>query len=140
MAAEPIGRQLREIREERGWSREVLSHHAYGIDPEGTSVAQITAIERGVRRASARTILALSKALEVDPSTFPEYRLALARHVLDEERVGLDQALASLEKSRLEPLMVSEKDIKKFSRHSRTRSAQDMGKATSRRARARKTD
>lgn len=113
MAAKSIRELLPDLRRERGWSREVLSHHAFRIDDSGTSVAQITAIERGARRASARTMLALAKALEIDPDEFAEYRLALARHVLDEDRVGLDSALASLERSGLEPVEISEKEIRK---------------------------
>lgn len=135
MSSKPISQRLKDLRQDRGWSREVLSHHAYGIDREGTSVAQITAIERGVRRASARTMLALAKALEVDPEVFPEYRLALARHVLDEERVGLDKALSTLDASRLEPVKVSENDVRRFSHQRRGQSAKRQAAKTSRRTR-----
>ncbi len=115
MAQKPINEQLRAIRESKGWSRERLSHEAYKVDRDGTSYAQITAIERGNRRASAATILALAEALEVDPEIFPEYRLALARHLLDEAKVGLTQAVKNLERSRLEPTGLKPADIRRHS-------------------------
>jgi transcriptional regulator with XRE-family HTH domain len=132
MATASIRELLPILRKERGWSREVLSHHAFPIDDSGTSVAQITAIERGSRRASARTMLALAKALEIDPTEFAEYRLALARHALDEDRVGLDKALAALEKSGLEPVELSEKEIRKYGHHGGRSAADKAAKTVSR--------
>ncbi|MBN8866978.1 MAG: helix-turn-helix transcriptional regulator [Solirubrobacterales bacterium] len=139
MPAKPIKELLPSLRKERGWSREVLSHHAYGIDNEGTSVAQITAIERGTRRASARTMLALAKALEIDPTEFSEYRLALARHVLDEEKVGLDAALKQLERSGMEPIRVSEADVRRHGHRGVKSGADRKAAGTASRARSRKS-
>jgi len=124
MTPKPISEQLRELREARGWSRERLSHEAYTIDEDGTSYAQITAIERGNRRASAATILALAEALEVDPEVFPEFRLALGRHLLDETKVGLAQAMKNLERSRLEPTGVKPSDVRRHSRAGKLKKAQ----------------
>lgn len=138
MPAVSIRELLPTLRKERGWSREVLSHHAFPIDESGTSVAQITAIERGARRASARTMLALAKALEIDPNEFAEYRLALARHLLDEEKVGLDAALGTLEDSGLEPLDVPEKEIRRHGRESGRSGAKEKASKTVSRTRDRK--
>ena len=124
MAFKPIEEQLREIREAKGWSRERLSHEAYSIDQDGTSYAQITAIERGNRRASAATILALAKALDVDPEIFPEYRLALARHLLDDTKVGLTQAMKNLDRSGLEPTGVKPEDLQRHSHAGKLKKAQ----------------
>lgn len=110
-----IRETLPELRREKGWSRERLAHSAYAVDPAGTSAAQIAAIERGTRRASARTMAALAEALEVAPTVFAEYRLALARHVLDERRVGLDQAIEFLEAAGVEPIEVQTDEIKRHS-------------------------
>jgi transcriptional regulator with XRE-family HTH domain len=129
MAAKGIRDKLPELRKARGWSRERLSHSAFRIDEEGTSAAQITAIERGDRRASARTIAALAKALDVAPTEFLEYRLALARHVLDEDKVGLAQAIKTLEKTGLEPIDVPISEIKKHSHHRRRAVKRGRGKA-----------
>ena len=106
---------LPELRKERGWSRERLAHSAYAVDREGTSAAQIAAIERGKRRPSARTMVALAEALEVAPTVFAEYRLALARHVLDERKVGLDRAIEHLEATGLEPVEVDAREIRRHS-------------------------
>ena len=100
----PITERLPELRRAKGWSRDRLSNEAFKIDPVGTSSQQIASIELGRRNPSARTMLALARALDVEPTVFPEYRLALARHILDEERVGLDQALEFLEASGMEPI------------------------------------
>lgn len=119
MALEGIRQRLPKLRKERGWSRERLAHVAYAIDPEGASAAQITAIERGDRRASARTILTLAEALEVDPYEFPEYRLAIARHVLDEDKVELDRAVKTLERSGLDSITVSPEEVRAHSKQGR---------------------
>lgn len=115
----PIREKLPELRKAKGWSRDRLSHEAFAIDQEGTSGALITGIERGTRRASPRTMAALAKALEVEPTEFAEYRLALARHVLDEEKVGLAQAIKNLEDSNLEGVEVSLEEIKQHSHQRR---------------------
>ena len=129
MAAKGIRERLPELRKAKGWSRERLSHSAFRIDEEGTSAAQITAIERGSRKASARTIAALAKALDVAPTEFLEYRLALARHVLDEEKVGLAQAIKNLETTGLEPIDVPLSEIKKHSHQRRRAVTRGRGKA-----------
>jgi len=110
-----IRETLPELRRAKGWSRERLAHHAYVVDHEGTSAAQIAAIERGARRPSARTMAALAEALGEPPTVFAEYRLALARHVLDEQKVGLARAIESLEATSLEPIEVEADEIKRHS-------------------------
>ncbi len=129
MPVKGIQERLPELRKEKGWSRERLSHTAFSIDQEGTSAAQITAIERGTRKASARTIAALAKALDVAPTEFLEYRLALARHVLDEDKVGLSQAIKNLERTGLEPIDVPLSEIKKHSHQRRRAVKQGREKA-----------
>lgn len=116
MSIKGIAELLPELRAERGWSRERLSHEAFAIDHDGTSAAQIAAIERGVRRASARTIQALAQALEVPPARFPEYRLAVARLALDERAFGLDKAIERLDAWDIEPTGISSEKVKELSR------------------------
>jgi transcriptional regulator with XRE-family HTH domain len=115
MPPQGIEELLPQLRKERGWSRERLSHQAFGIDSEGTSVAQIAAIERGERRASARTMMAIAEALEISPDSFPEYRLAVARIALDERLVGLDEAVKRLDGSSIEPTGVTPGQIREAS-------------------------
>lgn len=115
MRVKDIRETLPELRREKGWSRERLAHSAYAVDTEGTSAAQIAAIERGTRRPSARTMAALAEALGVAPTVFAEYRLALARHLLDERKVGLDQAITNLESTELEPIEIAESEIRRHS-------------------------
>lgn len=122
VAIQGIREKLPELRKLKGWSRERLSHSAFLIDEEGTSAAQIAAIERGVRRASPRTMAALAEALEVAPTEFAEFRLALARHVLDENKVGLERAIETLEETGLEPIDVPLDEIKQHS-HQRRKAA-----------------
>ncbi|HTU14310.1 MAG TPA: helix-turn-helix domain-containing protein [Solirubrobacterales bacterium] len=110
-----IRQTLPELRKAKGWSRDRLAHSAFAVDKEGTSAAQIAAIELGKRRASPRTMAALAQALDVAPTVFAEYRLALARHVLDEQKVGLDQAIENLEAAGIEPVEVDVREIKEHS-------------------------
>lgn len=119
----PISELLPELRNAKGWSRDRLSHEAFNIDPVGTSSQQITSIELGRRPPSARSMAALAAALDEDPTVFIEYRLALARHVLDEERVGLAEAAKQLESSNLEPIEVSLDEIKEHSHRRRKKMA-----------------
>jgi hypothetical protein len=42
----------------------------------------------------------VAEVLGIDPAYFAEYRLAMARHVLDERGVGFDAAVANLAKVR----------------------------------------
>ncbi|HTU16411.1 MAG TPA: helix-turn-helix transcriptional regulator [Solirubrobacterales bacterium] len=116
----PISELLPELRKARGWSRDRLSHEAFNIDPTGTSSQQIASIELGRRPASARTIAALSEALGVEPTEFIEYRLALARHALDEERVGIERAAKTLSESGIEPVDVTLEEIKEHSHRRRS--------------------
>ena len=118
-APTPIAERLRQLREARGWSRDRLSREAFAIDPVGTGSQQIASIELRRRPASARTMLALAEALGVEPTEFAEYRLALARHVLDEERVGLEAALFALESSGIEPVSLDRQEIETRSRRRR---------------------
>jgi len=119
MAVEGIQEILPRLRQERSWSRDRLSHEAYTVDPHGTSTAQIAAIEVGDRRASARTMLALAETLGVEPTIFPEFRLAVARLAIDEDAVGLSEALEELKGSGLENVEGSAEGIKAASRPGR---------------------
>jgi transcriptional regulator with XRE-family HTH domain len=121
----PIREKLPELRQAKKWSREQLSHEAYAIGRVGTSVSMIAGIERGTRRATPQTMIALAKALGEEPTVFGEYRLAIARHVLDETRVGLQQAIETLEASNLEPIDISEDEIKHHSHATRLADARD---------------
>lgn len=111
MAVEPYHQRLRRLRRERGLSQPALFREARGVsldtiralerDPAATS----SAAGRGrARYPSAATLASLAEALRVEPDEFPEYRLAVARDRLDERIVGLDRALATLE--RVKPALV----------------------------------
>jgi hypothetical protein len=51
----------------------------------------------GDRHPAPKVIEAVSDALSVSPETFVEYRLWVARRMLDQNEVGLDEALRNLE-------------------------------------------
>jgi transcriptional regulator with XRE-family HTH domain len=100
---EPYWVRIRRLREEAGLSRPALFRRA----PAGLSYGMIVSLElpyvseRGGKQSASRyptvvTFERISEALGVDPSVFPEYRLAKARERLDERRVGYDAALGSL--------------------------------------------
>lgn len=93
---EPFAERLRRLAREHGTSLERIFNEAYDPETRGTSPAQMKKIMRGEREVKPHTIEAIATALGVAPDEFPEYRLALARQLLDEREVGLDQALATL--------------------------------------------
>lgn len=104
----PYWQRLRRLRRDRGLSQPKLYRSV-----EDLSLDTIRALERDpssagddqrrgrARYPSTETLEKLAAALDVDPATFPEYRLAKARELLDERAVGLDEALATLELSEL---------------------------------------
>ena len=101
---EPYYERLKRLRQARGWTQLQLRDR---VKP-ALEYDQVRALElkpagpaRGGRRArwrypSAEALEVLSDALGVDPSEFPEYRLAKARELLDERVNGLDGALETL--------------------------------------------
>jgi transcriptional regulator with XRE-family HTH domain len=58
----------------------------------------IMATLNGRRYPTISVMDAVAQALDIDPHTWPEYRLAIARHELDERAVGLESALSALER------------------------------------------
>lgn len=81
---------------------------------ERMSVASITKYLQGDPQRMPKDLERyewIASALDVEPMVFDEYRLGLARRMLDEKDLGLEQALANLEAlrpallaGRLEPL------------------------------------
>jgi transcriptional regulator with XRE-family HTH domain len=57
-----FGRNLRALREEKGWTQEELA------DKAGLAAVQISRIERGVREIRLTTLLRLITALQVSPN------------------------------------------------------------------------
>lgn len=68
----------------------------------GLTSGYLGAVARGDDRPSLEAIEAIAEALEADPETIAEYRLAVARRLFDEHPppvgVGYDEALANLER------------------------------------------
>lgn len=56
-----LGRRLRKLREEKGWTQEELA------DRSGLTSVQVSRVERGVREIRLTTLLRLIAALEVRP-------------------------------------------------------------------------
>lgn len=100
----PYWRRLRALRTERGLSQAELFRRAEGVgfdtiraleqDPDAAGAGQKRS---RARYPSAATLEAVSRALDVDPSEFPEYRLAKTRELLDERALegGLEEAWAN---------------------------------------------
>jgi len=61
-----LGRQIRLARTERGWTLKELS------EASGVSVSQLSSIERGAHMPSLESLLAISQALGMQPSTWLE--------------------------------------------------------------------
>jgi transcriptional regulator with XRE-family HTH domain len=59
---EQLGRRIKMLRVERGWSLKDLAKQS------GISVSQLSSIERGAHMPSMESLLALARALETKPS------------------------------------------------------------------------
>lgn len=59
---EQFGRNLRAVREEKGWTQEELAEKA------GLASVQISRVERGVREVRLTTLLRLTAALGTTPA------------------------------------------------------------------------
>lgn len=63
MDEKELGRRIRQLREERGWTQEELAHRA------GMTVVYLSGIERGIQNPSFRKIRGLVAAFNVSFST-----------------------------------------------------------------------
>jgi transcriptional regulator with XRE-family HTH domain len=91
--------RFRSLREERGLSQSQLAFAMYDADTEerrGYDASFIARVERGDRRPPYRFMLLAGRALAPTLAELPEYFLAMARRELDEEQVGLENALIAL--------------------------------------------
>jgi transcriptional regulator with XRE-family HTH domain len=81
-----------------------LARRTREVDPEGKGLTHsyLAGIARGDEYPSIKALKTIARALDVKPDIFPEYRLAQARRLFDEDQVGLPQALSNL--SIIEPL------------------------------------
>lgn len=68
-----------------------------GEPSAGLSAVQKALAPRGSHRVTLAVLRTIAYGLDVDPSEFPEYRLAELRRLLDEDQVGLDAAVELLE-------------------------------------------
>lgn len=75
--------------------------------------AFLSKIERGDARAPTRLMLLLGEVLDPGIDELPEYHLAMMRRALDEREVGLDQALANLQ--RLDTAVQADEDAESLS-------------------------
>jgi transcriptional regulator with XRE-family HTH domain len=107
-APEPFPVRLKHLARERRTSVERVAHAAWDQNVEGTSPSTLRKALSGDRPLPLQLVEALAAVLEVEPETFPEYRLARARRLLDEREVGLDEALQNL--ARVESALLSREE------------------------------
>lgn len=97
MSDESFEKALRGLLRERGLSFRQLAartREAQG-DDAGLSYGYLAALGRQ-ENATVSAMEVVAAALEVEPTVFAEYRLALARRLFDERDIGLDRALDNL--------------------------------------------
>ncbi len=101
LSVEELGYRARE------WAKRNPAHNG---DEGGVSLSLIQKrlAPSATKPPSLRLLTALAAGLEVEPATFPEYRLARARRLLDEREVGLDEALQNL--ARVESVLLSREE------------------------------
>jgi len=96
MSVEDFPTRVRRLARERGTSITRLVHDAWDPQKRGTSPDLARKVLAGRRTLTPTLVEAVARALDVQPDEFPEYRLAIARRLLDEREVGLDTAVANL--------------------------------------------
>jgi hypothetical protein len=94
---EDFGARTKRLAAERGISLNQLGNLAWATDIPGTSPDSFKKARRGEVRPNRALIEGVAGVLRVEPTEFPEYRLALMRQILDEREVGLDVAMKNHE-------------------------------------------
>lgn len=92
----PLHERLREAREQAGLSQPELFRRTEGIGYETIRGVEAPPGNPRHRYPSPEVLAAYLQGVGVDPYSFPEYRLAEARKLLDERAVDPDVALANL--------------------------------------------
>ena len=95
-STEPFGKALRTLMEARELSYRGLADAIGRLDDRGMTHAHLNMLANGHDKPSLRAIELISRACQVSPEYFAEYRLSMAMRELDPAVVGLDQALANL--------------------------------------------
>lgn len=97
MSTQPFPDRVRALAAERGLSVSRVGQRAGARELKGTSPDMFKSAMAGHRKVTPVLLEEVARVLEVPPDEFPEYRLAVARRQLDENEVGLDEAVAQLE-------------------------------------------
>lgn len=92
----PLPETLRSLLAMQGISQNELVRRcqAKGWGSQGP----ISYLARGILRPSMASMEGLARGFGIEPETFAEYRLLMARRKLDPEVVGLEAALAELDR------------------------------------------
>lgn len=91
---EPLARLLPALMRARGLTYRALATRTVEPDPQrrGVTAGHLANLVSGRSQPSIAVLRLLAEALEVEPESFVEYRLATLRRELDERAVGLDAA------------------------------------------------
>lgn len=90
----PITAALKDLLADRGLTYRALAELTRQRDPEGRGIthAYLCALTSGREHPSRRSLELVAISLDLQPSYFPEYRLAELRDQLDGRRVGFEAA------------------------------------------------
>lgn len=91
-----LGARLRQIREERGYSREVLSARTRADPSGGVSADHIKRIENGDRQPGIAAVYSLASALAVPPSRLLDRRERLEKDIRDHGMLSVRDALLGI--------------------------------------------
>lgn len=97
----PLAEAVKQLRGAAKLSQEELAYEVRTKTGRRLTAGAISQIEQGRIRPERDTMEALATALDADPTTWLEYRLARARESLDERVVGAESAVQALLRAEL---------------------------------------
>ena len=94
---QPFSEAVRDLVAQRGLTFRALGEKTRRIDPHGNGLTHSYLATLGKRdRPTLRAMEIVARALDVEPTYFAEYRLAMIRGLFDEDQQGLPGALQNL--------------------------------------------
>lgn len=95
-SAQGFGAVVEPLRKAAGMTQDAFVRKVADLNIDGAGSSKVIQALQGNSRANLPVMEGAARVLDVPLSTFAEYRLLMARFALDEQIVGLDEAVERL--------------------------------------------